>query len=382
MRICFIVAALLCLLPSIPSTLGATEDTGAFVLWDPSLPYPSAQEMPFLPAVTHVLIERTSPGGYFYLHEPGIAMHKGVLHAVWANGPWELNYSHELLRGARSADGGLTWSKPRLIAPGNEDLAHNHPVIFSHQGKLWIFSTRFDSSAPKTPMMEGFVWDEDNDTYRSLGILAREFVVFDTPKKMRDGNWILGGERSFSHYPRVLISKGDELTKWEPVDIPIPGWMSLRFPETTLIVDTDEIVAVTRNSNHGVALASVSRDFGRSWTTARISNYPMAASKPIGGILSTGQRFLISNSADDGRRLLSIAVSRPGGKLLERVWKIRHQAYPFRRSPAGAGLSPDNLTQWSYPAVTEANGNLYVVYSVGKEDCELSIIPLRALRVE
>lgn len=382
MRQALIAALASALIPPAVSAADAPSDTGAYILWKPSIPYPSALEMPFLPVVTHVLIERAAPGGYFYLHEPGIAMHKGVLHVVWANGPWELNYAHELLRGARSADGGLTWSKPRLIAPGDAHLAHNHPVIFSHQGKLWIFSTRFDSTAPKVPMMEGFLWDEETDTYRSIGILAREFVVFDTPKKMKDGNWILGGERSFNHYPRVLISKGDDLTQWEPVDIPIPSWMTLRFPETTLIVDSTEIVAVTRNSNHSVALVSVSRDFGRSWSTAQISNYPMAASKPIGGILSTGQRFLISNSADDGRKLLSIAVSRPGEKLLERAWKIRHQAYPFRRSPSGAGLSQDNLTQWSYPAVTEANGNLYVVYSVGKEDCELSIIPLRALRVE
>jgi len=38
--------------------------------------------------------------------------------------------------------------------------------------------------------------------------------------------------------------------------------------------------------------------------------------------------------------------------------------------------------EWSYPYAIEHNGQLYIIYSVNKEDCEVSIIPLRALAVE
>src|SRR5262249_12439560 len=154
--------------------------------------------------------------------EPGIALHKGVLHAIWANGPWELNYTHEMVRGATSKDGGFTWSKPRLIASGSRTGAQNHPVIVAHDGRLWLFITRFDDSDPRVPSIEGLLWDDDSDSYRSLGILAREFVAFDPPKRLRDGNWILGGERSFDSNPRVLLSAGDDFTKWTAVDIAIP----------------------------------------------------------------------------------------------------------------------------------------------------------------
>ena len=34
---------------------------------------------------------------------------------------------------------------------------------------------------------------------------------------------------------------------------------------------------------------------------------------------------------------------------------------------------------WAYPNAVEQDGKLYVVYSVNKEDCELSIIPLEGL---
>jgi hypothetical protein len=379
-RLPLLLAALLPVLLFPAAQIGPT---GAYVIWDPSNYYPPDAVIPFLPVVTHVTIERTTSDGFRYLHEPAIAFHKGVLHAIWASGPSELNFTHEMVRGSRSTDGGLTWSTPRVIAPGHATLSHNHPSMFTHQGKLWIFATRFDQESPRTPVMVGFEWDEQTDTYKPLGVLAREFVVFDTPKRMKDGNWVLAGEKSFNTQPRVLISKGDDLTRWTPVDIPIPEGTKLVTPETTVLVGDAELITITRNSNHGMALASESRDFGRTWSTAVISNYPMAPSKPIGGTLSTSQRFLIANSADDGRKLLSIAVSRPGEKLLSKVWKIRHQAYPMVRSPSGVNLpSRERETQWSYPAAVEANGNLYVIYSVGKEDCELSIIPLRALRLD
>jgi hypothetical protein len=44
-----------------------------------------------------------------------------------------------------------------------------------------------------------------------------------------------------------------------------------------------------------------------------------------------------------------------------------------------AGLCKE--PQWSYPYATEHGGVLYVTYSISKEDCAMSAIPLSALRV-
>jgi len=373
--------------PSAPAQAGRLYE-----LWNPASAYPAIEEIPFLPVVTHVSVERATPAGYHYLHESGIAVHKGVLHAIWANGPAELNFTKELVRGKISRDGGITWSAPRVIAPGMEEGAHNHPSVFSHAGQLWFFVTRFDRSARRIPQMEVLVWNEKADTYESRGVVAREFVVFDTPKRMPDGNWILAGEKSFNTHPRVLISRGDTFLQWDAVDIPIPAGARMTYPETTVIVGADEIVAITRNRVVNRALVSTSKDNGRTWSVGQPSNLPMGYSKPLGGTLSTGQRFLIYNGGDvdappppsslKSRQLLCIAVGRPGEKHLSRVWKIRHQAYPKRRSPVGGYVAPDGTTQWSYPAAVEWQGNLYVTYSVAKEDCELAIIPLRVLAVE
>ena len=77
-------------------------------------------------------------------------------------------------------------------------------------------------------------------------------------------------------------------------------------------------------------------------------------------------------------------MTAPGGRTFCRVWKIRHQQFPKRRLLGGraGGSLVGEPTEWSYPAVVEHDGNLYVSYTQGKEDCALSIIPLTALVVK
>jgi hypothetical protein len=109
------------------------------------------------------------------------------------------------------------------------------------------------------------------------------------------------------------------------------------------------------------------------------SNFPMLSAKAAAGTLSTGQRYLVSNSGlRTGRRWpLTIAVGRPGAQTLCRIWRIRDGE---TLQPLLAGRYKDR--GWQYPYAHEHDGKLYVIYSVGKEDCEMAIIPLTALRVD
>jgi hypothetical protein len=79
----------------------------------------------------------------------------------------------------------------------------------------------------------------------------------------------------------------------------------------------------------------------------------------------------------------SVATVR-GGDTFCRIWKIRHQQTPVRRllgSADGKQTKVGGNTEWSYPAAIEHEGKLYVIYTHGKEDCALSIIPVSALAV-
>jgi hypothetical protein len=88
--------------------------------------------------------------------------------------------------------------------------------------------------------------------------------------------------------------------------------------------------------------------------------------------LSTGQLFLVSNYRN--RDTLVISVSRPGENTLSRMRRIRHGKSEAPRFPGAA-----KGKQWSYPYAHEHNGKLYIVYSVGKEECGLSVVPVTSL---
>ena len=338
--------------------------------------------MPDLPVVTHVQVERAAPGGFHYLHEPAIAVHDGVLHAGWANHPiFEINVRDELLRGSTSRDGGLTWSAPTTWAAppllGGE--SYNHPVLMEHQDRLWGFFTRWKDEKPNT---EIFTLDPAGGEWQPRDARIPGFIPFTPPRKMRDGNWIIGGELLWFE-AAVAISQGDDFTRWEVVQIPRPEELVLRYPETTLFERGDELIAICRPRGVKSAPASISRDCGRTWTPLALSNFPLAGSKPLCGRLGTGQQYLITNNMEEGRTLLSIAVTAPGGDAFIRIWKIRHQAAPLRRllTKQNGESYAGHKTEWSYPAAIEYDGKLYVIYTQGKEDCAMSIIPLSALAV-
>jgi hypothetical protein len=98
----------------------------------------------------------------------------------------------------------------------------------------------------------------------------------------------------------------------------------------------------------------------------------MPRAKAYLGTLSTGQLYLVSNFGS--RDTLVISVGRPGEKSLSSMWRVRHGKSEPPRFPGSA-----KSKQWSYPYAYEYNEELYIVYSIGKEDCGLSVIPLASL---
>lgn len=367
-------------MPTRSSTAWAA-DTELFEVWDPKVAFPAFDEMPDLDIVTHVAVERAQPGEYHYLHEPAIAWHRDLLQVCFANHPVaETNVRDEVIRGRRSVDG-LRWSEASIWAeaPLGDVESYNHPVLFEDEGRLLGFFTGWRNERPHTQL---FMFDDDRQEWQHLGKKITGFIPFCPPQRLADGNWIMGGEL-FWYEAAVAISHGDDLTQWDTVQLPRSEGVELIFPETAIVQQPERLVAVCRPKDHETALASESRDNGRTWTALRPSNFPMAASKPFAGKLSTGQHYLMTCNLEEGRCLLSIAVTRPEGGPFCRVWKLRHQQYPKVRvfGGWGDGSRVGKPTEWSYPAAVEREGKLYIAYTQGKEDCALSVVPVEVLAV-
>lgn len=345
-------------------------------LWDPGVAFPDISKIRYLDLITHVTVHRAREGEYQFLHGAAIVAHKNVLYAAWANSLIDENSESEILRGRRSYDQGITWSDIEVIGqplPGED--CRSHCSFLSHDDKLWAFGARFgkirQGSVFPGLKTEAYILDSTNCSWQTVGPVANDAWPYDEPKRMPNGNWIMGAQDSEAQ-AAVLISHGDDFLHWDTVKIPIQDRIKLMFAETTIIIRKMTIVAIIRNSDQPFALVSVSLDCGKSWTTAETSNFPMANSKAYAGLLSTGQYFAVSNTGS--RDTLTVAVSSPGQDQLSHIWKIRQGVTP---QPFYKGWAKS--AQWSYPYAIEYDGRLFIVYSVGKEDCELSIIPIRAL---
>lgn len=365
-----------------------------FPLWDESRKLPAAADLPVLEGVEFHVIKRHEPevDQYPWLHGLGLAWHKGRLHASFGHNKGRENTASEEARGRVSEDGGKTWGDVFTIDTGTEsdDLAVSHGVFLSHAGRLWAFHGAFRGKMGGIHT-RAYVLDEATNRWEAKGTIASNgFWALNQPVKMTDGNWIMPGicAGAYSNHTTnpaaVVISHGDDLTKWDLVAIAAPEGLKV-WGESGIIVDGSTVLNIARYGARPLALVSKSTDHGRTWSTMAESNLPMTTSKPASGMLSTGQRYLVcTNAADNGGRRspLTIAVSKPGQPTFSKVYVIRPALFP-----SGPGESMEKLSL-SYPCALEHEGKLYVAYSnnggrgSNHNSAELAIIPLEKLRVE
>lgn len=346
-----------------------------FTLWSgPAIPSDVTQ-IPFANGIEHRVIHRASAEGYKFLHGAAIVHHKGVMYANWANSPTHENGPHETLQGRRSKDNGVTWSQPEVIGPGFEGPErHSHGVLFVHGDEVWTIAARFGigEAGKRFPGLqaEAFVLNRQGDRWESRGIVMTNCWPYDEPVRMPNGSFITGGQDK-DGLPVVAVSRGSNLTTWDTVAIPYDPKLKPSFAETTVGLIGNQVLAVIRGGG-GMAWVATSDDFGRTWSTARPSNLPMPRAKAYLGRLSNGQLYLLSNHIN--RDTLLVSVGEPHQNTLCRTYRIRHGKSVPPRFPGNA-----KSKQWSYPYGYEHDGHLYVVYSIGKEDCGLSVIPLESL---
>ncbi len=368
---------------------GGNTAPEAYPLWDSSAPAPSANAAPFPRMITHVTVHRAQKGGYTFLHGPAIYAFHGEFFSSWANSLVDENSESETCQGRRSMDGGMTWGPVEIIAPGFPgEERHSHGAFFVWQDALYAPVCRFGLGEPIEGGFVGlsselFVWRPETKDWASKGKWIDDFWPLETPKRMANGKWVQGGVDDHSQ-PVVAISQAeDPAGAWDTVKLLVEPPLSVLYAETTVLVNGNDLVAIIRPPTPEVALVSVSRDLGKTWSSVGPSNLPMAPSKPLSGTLSTGQHYLIYDWSDDAaaaedwskqRDSIVIAVSKPGAAAFSNLYRIRYGSAPAMRFPGKyKGGS------WSYPNAFEYEGKLYVVYSVNKEDCELSIIPLSCL---
>jgi len=364
----FSAAEMKALYQPVTATLQVPKPVKPVTLWDETLPVAKTAELPVLQGVRFSVIKpyEFEKDGYRFLHGVGLGFHKGKLYASFGHNKGGENTDTEEARFCVSEDDGLTWSAVRTMDSGEGPVGVSHGVFLSHKGTLWAFHGSYRGT------MQGihtraYRLNEQTGAFDNLGVIIEGgFWPLQEPVRMDDGNWIIAGiaagvyEEKGTHPAAVAISHGEDFMKWDLVRIPPVSGLGNIWGESTVIVDGRNVTNISRYGAEARALTATSEDYGRTWTTMRPSNLPMATSKPAAGVLSTGQRYLVcSTSADGGKRRspLTIAVSKPGETKFSKVFVIRHALFP-----AGPGESHGGASL-SYPCAIEHEGKLYVGYS-------------------
>ncbi len=353
-----------------------TALVGNFPLWDEAVPLPSPANLSYPDQAVDTVVHRMDDE-FRFLHDNAIMWHGDTLFAGWYNCPDGEIMGSSCIRSRRSSDAGKSWSKVEVIATDQKDQGIYYvPVTFlSTEGRLLAYVSNMVGHDLVT-RCEVFVLDETEDRWASHGFIAGPFLPNCPPVRMTDGNFIMPGRMATKpattpETPAVAISHGMEVDgPWDVVPMMTGSSRPFTdFPESTVWVDGPNITAVVRGR-----LIFTSTDFGRSWRGPFRHNLPAEDSKPFALLLSTGQRCLLWNypqSPGTSRRLLTLAVSRPGEKTLTAMWKIRDGYLDTLH------VGPE----WSYPCAVEHEGSLYVIYTSEKKHSVMTTIPLKSLEV-
>ncbi|WP_240928159.1 exo-alpha-sialidase [Thalassoroseus pseudoceratinae] len=364
-----------------------------FPLWDVTRPLPKANEIADLKSVEFQVIKEwnLNKDGYRFLHGVGLCWHQGKLYASIGHNRGAENTVTEEAQYRVSDDNGRSWSELRVIDAGDEpNLAVSHGVFLSHRGKLWAFHGAYTNKMEQIHT-RAYTLGEDSGEWTKHGVVIRNgFWPMNQPVRMPNGNWIMpgfsGGRYSNDRVflAAVAISHGDDLTQWDYVEIPASRHIARMWGESALYLDGKRVVNIARYGEEAKALVAISEDYGRTWTDSRVSNLPMATSKPAAGTLSNGQHYLVCTTAKDNggqRTPLTITVTAPGNSLFQKVFVIRRS-----RLEGQPGESADHLSL-SYPYAVEHDGHLYVGYSNNGgrsgnlNSAELAIIPIEQLKL-
>jgi len=306
--------------------------------------------------------------GYGFLHEAAIIEFHGKLFASWYNNPAHELQGYTPIRGCESTDGGKTWSPAHTLAEDKSGKILYCPPVYGVDGDtLYMFMNQM-VSADHMHALDLYIYKEDSDTFERLWSRPIPFKLNTNVYRLNNGKLLLPGRIAkmdgFPNTPAVMISDSGRIdAAWRLVNIAPDGNLAdgskLVHPELSAVIDGDTVYIFCRDDERRVPLMYRSDDNGETWSTPIAIDIPFANSKIYSGTLSDGRNYVVGNlfCREDRptREWLALLVSEPGEMRFTKLVTLQY------RESAALGFGRD---QWSYPVAHEADGKLYVIYTV------------------
>jgi pimeloyl-ACP methyl ester carboxylesterase len=329
----------------------------------------------------HSVVFRGREGeSQFNLHSY-VAFHEGRFFAIWSSSKVGEEDPDQLIRYSTSQDG-HRWAEAKTLV-ADPDGAEGPARwiargLFVAGGKLHALGAYIESAdygkrereaVWKKLRLMRFEWN--GKRWLERGVFADDCMNNFAPERL-DARWMMVCRDSWM---RVSVASAGSLddSRWERQPLVAdPPFHRMDEPTWYEAPDGTVHLIIRDNAKSGYLIHVVSRDRGRTWEKPVLTNYPDATSKNYIGRFGNGWLYLINNPVPKLRDPLAITISRDGWSFAApMIVRTVVGARRFEGRAKGSGTI-------QYPNAIEHGGSLWVIYSVNKEDIEISEIPLRA----
>lgn len=339
---------------------------------------------------TYTLYYATKKTGA-YNHHSYITFFKGAFFTIWSNGKKDEDAPGQRVYGSRSTDGGKTWTRFTIVFPPADHVAPASDAgpkrrILTADGFAVVNNTLYAVAAVTHPGQHGM-----GRVARSLGpggFLGPIFWLRRHPPMPITG---------FPAYPTEGDARfteiANEINRYLADPMHLPTWDFWHKSTRRLALDGHLLCEPTYAWRlPGGDLARIWRDLGgshreyisyrlvhgRHWSYPEKTNWPDANSRSSAGNLPNGTAYVVNNprpgnvNGFSARDPLVISLAN-SGVIFKRAAIIRVSGPPRRF----AGRWKNRGFQ--YPSSVVVGKNLWVMYSVNKEDVQVSKIPIASI---
>ena len=328
-------------------------------------------------------------------HHAALGRHDGRFLAMWSNHPLGEDASGQRVLYSESPNGGF-WEEPRELFPAPDEIRDRGEPGVTLRPDRWVvvgdrcYAVAY-SRTQGTPNSSFPVAREVS----SDGTLGAPFTLHPEdrtellPVYMRDSEPY--GNPEAAEAILGWYRENEVVSWWAQFGEGVPrngiDGANLIEPLTYRAAD-GEVILLMRFHPRGADLRHNNRmyvsfrDRDGEWAVPYPTDIPDSPSRTEPIVLPDGTVLLVGNQIapelDDGRYLfrdpLTVAVSRDG-YIFDRVYSVRHDAPTEYRFDGIGGRTGG----FAYSSSLVHDGWLYTLYSVGKEDIEITRVPLRVL---
>lgn len=355
--------------------------------WHPALPkgWGEFQQLP----VTRATVFRGDDETRAYNHHQTITKFGDKYVASWSSGFLNEDFVGQEVHFAWSRDA-IEWSKDGVVAPTpvESNLVRNNVGLYASGGRLYCYVgvaqqirrdvADVELSIIKELRLEVYSTTDLKNWKQLNSNIGKDVYLFEGPRETLDGKLMCCGWDLTDHHGKILIwddaSRPDKEPRMVRLEQSKDGVLPIQG--TWYQTQDHRIWAYFRDDGLSCRLGLTwSDDGGDNWADLVYTDFPNTYSRAYAGKLADGRYFIVGNNYDIllNRRHMLIALSNDGRKFDRQYTLLQTNA--TRR--VNGRHKEDGC---AYPNCYVDGNKLLTIYSVNKEDIEVSTVDTTAFK--